>query len=49
MSLEEVFEKLSSSQKGLSSAEAKRLQKYGYDEIQERKVNPVKKFLRRYF
>jgi H+-transporting ATPase len=47
MTLEEVFEKLSSSQKGLSSAEAKeRLQKYGYNEIQERKVNPVKKFLR---
>ena len=46
MSLEEVFEKLSSSQKGLSSAEAKeRLQKYGYNEIQERKVSPVKKFL----
>jgi H+-transporting ATPase len=47
MSLEEVFEKLSSSQKGLSSADAKkRLQKYGYNEIQEKKVNPVKKFLR---
>ena len=46
MSLEEVFEKLSSSQKGLSSAEAKeRLQRYGYNEIQERKVSPVKKFL----
>lgn len=46
MSLEKIFEKLSSSQKGLSSAEAKqRLQKYGYNEIQERKVNPVKKFL----
>ena len=46
MSLEEVFEKLSSSQKGLSSAEAKeRIQKYGYNEIQERKVSPVKKFL----
>jgi H+-transporting ATPase len=47
MSLEEVFEKLSSSQRGLSSADVKeRLQKYGYNEIQERKVNPVKKFLR---
>jgi H+-transporting ATPase len=47
MSLEDVFEKLSSSQKGLSSAEAKkRIQKYGYNEIQERKVNPLKKFLR---
>ncbi len=46
MSLDKVFEKLSSSQKGLSSEEAKvRLQKYGYNDIQERKVNPVKKFL----
>ena len=46
MSLEKTFEKLSSSQKGLSSEEVKeRLQKYGYNEIEERKVNPVKKFL----
>jgi H+-transporting ATPase len=46
MSLEDIFEKLSSSQKGLPSAEAKeRLQKYGYNEIQEKKVNPFKKFL----
>ena len=46
MSLEEVFEKLSSSQKGLSSAVAKeRLLRYGYNEIQERKVSPTKKFL----
>ncbi|HEX6294133.1 MAG TPA: plasma-membrane proton-efflux P-type ATPase [Nitrososphaeraceae archaeon] len=46
MSIEEVFEKLSSSEKGLSSVAAKeRLQKYGYNEIQERKVSSVKKFL----
>ncbi|MGA7367804.1 MAG: plasma-membrane proton-efflux P-type ATPase [Nitrososphaeraceae archaeon] len=46
MSLEEVFNKLSSNKEGLSSAEAeKRLQKYGYNDIQERKVNAVKKFL----
>ncbi len=46
MSVDEVFKKLSSSQKGLSSAEAKeRLQKYGYNDIQEKKVNPLKKFL----
>jgi len=45
MSLKDIFEKLSSSQKGLSSAEAEqRLKKYGYNEIQEKKVNPVKKF-----
>ncbi len=46
MSLEEIFEKLSSSQKGLSSEVAKeRLLRYGYNEIQERKVSPLKKFL----
>jgi H+-transporting ATPase len=46
MSLEEIFENLSSSQKGLSSTEARaRLQRYGYNEIEERKVNPVRKFL----
>jgi H+-transporting ATPase len=46
MSLEEIFESLSSSRKGLSSTEAKeRLQRYGYNEIEERKVNPVRKFL----
>ncbi len=46
MSVDEVFKKLSSSQKGLSSAEAKeRLQKYGYNDIQEKKFNPLKKFL----
>ncbi|HEX6294830.1 MAG TPA: HAD-IC family P-type ATPase, partial [Nitrososphaeraceae archaeon] len=45
MSLEETFEKLSSSQKGLSSAESEqRLKKYGYNEVQEKKVNPIKKF-----
>jgi H+-transporting ATPase len=46
MSLEETFKNLSSSQEGLSSTEAEeRLQKYGYNEIEERKVNPVGKFL----
>ncbi|HZD35797.1 MAG TPA: plasma-membrane proton-efflux P-type ATPase, partial [Nitrososphaeraceae archaeon] len=46
MSLEETFKNLSSSQEGLSSTEAEeRLQKYGYNEIEERKVNPVRKFL----
>lgn len=46
MVLEKAFKKLSSSQNGLSSKQSEeRLQKYGYNEIQERKVNPVKKFL----
>lgn len=46
MSLEKIFEKLSSSEKGLSSSEAnERLQRYGYNEIEERRISPVRKFL----
>jgi len=45
MSVEDIFEKLSSSQEGLSSAESeKRLRKYGFNEIEEEKVNLAKKF-----
>lgn len=45
MSVEDIFEKLSSSQEGLSSAESeKRLRIYGFNEIEEEKVNPAKKF-----
>ncbi|MGA7368288.1 MAG: plasma-membrane proton-efflux P-type ATPase [Nitrososphaeraceae archaeon] len=45
MSLEKIFKKLSS-QEGLTSTEAEeRLQRYGYNEIEERKINPVRKFL----
>jgi H+-transporting ATPase len=44
--LEELVRKLSSSESGISSDEAeKRLQQYGYNEILEKKVSPVVKFL----
>ncbi len=42
----ELLRKLSANQEGLSSEEAeKRLLQYGPNEIQEKKVNPLKKFL----
>jgi H+-transporting ATPase len=44
--VKELFEKLSSSEKGLSASEVKeRLQQYGYNEIAEKKVSPIIKFL----
>lgn len=44
--INELFQKLSSSEKGLSSAGAKeRLEEYGPNEIPEKKVSPVVKFL----
>jgi H+-transporting ATPase len=44
--INQLLQKLSSSTKGLSSSEAKeRLQQYGYNEITEKKVNPILKFL----
>jgi H+-transporting ATPase len=46
-SFEELFKKLSSTEKGLSSPEAKkRLQEYGPNEIEDKKVNPIIKFLK---
>jgi H+-transporting ATPase len=46
-SFEELFKKLSSSKKGISSSKAqKRLQEYGPNEISEKKVNPIIKFLK---
>ena len=45
--VDELLSKLSAGKEGLSSAEAeKRLQQYGPNEIQEKKVNPLLKFLR---
>lgn len=42
----DLFKKFSSSEKGLSASEAKeRLQKYGYNEISEKKISPIIKFL----
>jgi H+-transporting ATPase len=44
--IDELLKQLSADQKGLSSSEAeKRLQQYGSNEIQEKKANPLKKFL----
>jgi H+-transporting ATPase len=44
--IDELLKKLSANQKGLSSSEAKkRLEQYGPNEIQEKKANPLKKFL----
>ena len=46
-STEEIFKKLDSSQNGLSSSDAQqRLQQFGPNEIAEKKVNPLVKFLR---
>lgn len=46
-SFKELFNKLSSNKKGLSSSEAKkRIQEYGMNEISEKKVNPIIKFLK---
>jgi H+-transporting ATPase len=43
----ELFRKLSSSESGLSVPEAKkRIQEYGYNEIPEKKTNPLLKFLK---
>jgi H+-transporting ATPase len=42
----ELMKRLDSSQDGLSAAEAKqRLEKYGYNEIEEKRVSPLRKFL----
>ena len=47
MSLDSVYEKLGTSPKGLSSAEAEaRLGKYGRNELVEREVSDLEKFLR---
>ncbi len=46
-SLDELFRKLSTSENGLSSSEAKeRLLKVGSNEIIEERIHPVIKFLR---
>ena len=45
-SVEELLEKLSASKEGLSSSEAeRRLQRYGSNELPEKKVNPALRFL----
>ncbi|WP_406656647.1 plasma-membrane proton-efflux P-type ATPase [Methanolobus sp. ZRKC2] len=45
-SVDEVMDKLSSSPDGLTASEAQeRIQKYGYNEIVEKKVSPLRRFL----
>ncbi len=44
--IQDLIDKLSTTQKGLSTTEAEtRLKQYGLNEIEEKKVNPIKKFL----
>ncbi|MFA3782124.1 plasma-membrane proton-efflux P-type ATPase [Melioribacteraceae bacterium 4301-Me] len=46
LSLEEAFKELESSENGISDSEAlERTKKYGYNEIAEKKENPILKFL----
>ena len=46
VNVDELLSKLSAGKEGLSSAEAeKRIVQYGPNEIQEKKVNPLLKFL----
>ena len=46
LSIEESFEKFSSNENGLSNSSANELiAKYGYNEISEKKINPLIKFL----
>jgi H+-transporting ATPase len=46
VNVDDLFDKLSASKKGLSSSEVeKRLQKFGPNELPEKKVNPILKFL----
>ena len=50
MKVEEIYSYLSASEKGLDGSEAEqRLEKYGYNEIQEQKVNPILKFLKNFW
>jgi len=46
LSVEDLFKKFSSSENGLSDSSVKeRTEEYGYNEISEKKVNPLMKFL----
>ncbi|MEJ2251907.1 MAG: plasma-membrane proton-efflux P-type ATPase [Candidatus Lokiarchaeota archaeon] len=50
MSTNEIITKLTTSEDGLTEEEAqKRLEIYGYNEIQEKKVNPIIKFLQNFW
>ena len=45
-SVEDLFSSLSTGKTGINSQEAKnRLEEYGYNEIEEKKINPLRKLL----
>ncbi len=48
--IEETLKQLEVSEEGLSESEAQnRIKKYGYNEVSEKKVNPLLSFLKRYW
>ncbi len=50
LSIDETYSQLSTNNKGLSTDEAeKRIEKYGYNEIPEKKVRPIVKFLKNFW
>jgi H+-transporting ATPase len=50
MSLSEIYSQLSTDEKGLSESKIEqRLEEYGYNEILEKKVNPIIRFLRNFW
>ncbi|MFW9948196.1 MAG: plasma-membrane proton-efflux P-type ATPase [Candidatus Odinarchaeota archaeon] len=50
MTINEITSQLSTSKEGLSSEDAKkRLEEYGYNELPEKKVNPIIKFLKNFW
>jgi H+-transporting ATPase len=50
LSVDEVYSQLKASKNGLSENEVKeRLERFGYNEIPEKKVNPVTKFLKNFW
>jgi H+-transporting ATPase len=50
LTVDEIYSQLSTTEKGLSENEAKeRIDKYGYNEILEKKVNPIIRFLRNFW
>ncbi|MFW9988982.1 MAG: plasma-membrane proton-efflux P-type ATPase [Candidatus Odinarchaeota archaeon] len=50
MSIDDIYSKLSTNDKGLGETEVKdRLEKYGYNEIPEKKVRPWVKFLKNFW
>lgn len=50
LSIDNIYSRLSTNREGLSEVEAKaRIEKYGYNEIPEKKVRPIVKFLKNFW